>query len=79
MAREHEESGSNQVLTPSGTSSEPRTGDDASAFGSGVVAALSLLTTMINEWTQLWSLRHKQGFPMQSGTQYLVGCAHNSA
>ena len=40
--------GSNQVLTSPGRSGEPRTSDHTSALGSDIVAALRLLTKMIN-------------------------------
>jgi hypothetical protein len=49
MAREHQEPHRDQVLTPSSRFGEPRTSDDPSKFGSDVVAALSLLTKMINQ------------------------------
>jgi hypothetical protein len=64
MTCEHEKSGSNQVLTPSGSFGEPCTGNDASAFSPDVIAAQRLLTKMINEGPKLWSPGHEQGFPV---------------
>src|SRR5687768_13463749 len=53
MAREHEKPSSDQVLTAPGTSSEPRTCNDASTLGTDVITALSLLTKMINQGPNL--------------------------
>jgi hypothetical protein len=54
MAGEHEKSSRNQVLPSPGRTGEPGTGNDASALGPDVVAALSLLSEMINEGSKLW-------------------------
>jgi hypothetical protein len=54
MAREYEKSGRNQVRPSPGRAGEPGTGNDASTLGPDVVAALSLLSEMINEGSKLW-------------------------
>jgi hypothetical protein len=54
MAREHEKSSRNQVLTSPGRTGEPGTGNDAGTLGPDVVAALSLLGEVINEGAKLW-------------------------
>jgi hypothetical protein len=48
MACDQKQPSRDQVLTPSGRIGEPRTSDHTSALGSDIVAALRLLTKMIN-------------------------------
>jgi hypothetical protein len=64
MARKHEKSSSDQVLTTPSRSGEPPTGGDPSTFGLDVITALSLLSEMINQRSKLWPPGHKQRFPM---------------
>jgi hypothetical protein len=78
MTGDQEKSSSDQVLTPPSRFGEPRTSDDPSTLGPYVIASFGLLTKMINEWLKLWPSGGKQGFPVQRGTQCLVGGAHAS-
>jgi hypothetical protein len=55
MAREHEEPSRDQVLTPSGAVLANHEPAMTPAFCPDVVAALSLLSKMINEGSKLWS------------------------
>ena len=66
MAREHEKSSRNQVLTSPGSDWEPGTGNDASTLGPDVVAALSLLSEMINEGSKLWPPSHCSASPCKA-------------
>ena len=63
IAREHEKSSSDQVLTSPSRTGKPGTGNDASTLRTDVVAALSLLGEMINEGSKLRPRGRKQGFP----------------
>lgn len=54
MAHEHEKSSRDQVLPSPGRTGEPGTGNDASTLGPEIVAALGLLSEMINEGSKLW-------------------------
>jgi hypothetical protein len=54
MAGENEKSSRDQFLPSPGGTGEPGTGNDASTLGPDVVAALGLLSEMINEGSKLW-------------------------
>jgi hypothetical protein len=66
MAREHKKSGRDQVLTRPDRLGEPCTGDDSSTLGTDVIAALRLLTKMINQRSKLWPPGIEQGSPSKA-------------
>jgi len=66
MTAEHEKPGGDQILTPPDRTGEPGSSDDAGAFCSDIIAALSLLSEMINEGSKFRPLGSEQGFPVQS-------------
>jgi hypothetical protein len=78
MTGQHQQPGSDQVLTPLPDAGEPATGDHTSTFGADVVAALCNSSKMIDQRFQFGPVRHEQRFTVKFTGQLLVFGRHAS-